>query len=508
MGHTMHFDFFEQYQAKQKAYEKAKLLVETLSKHGNLNTNGLLKPTAHRILEQVEQAKKNIFSGIPLEVLTEILELTADGLSMDLALDVPNPLLERYDAVFNKLKTINTKESYRLKGIIAGIVGLILIATCIALIVLNPGAMIALLFLPIAAKLYGTLTVLSGAFGGIPLVSAYYDIQQSQNVPSDINGLADEKDAMPYEMLSSEFELRLKGDFFTTNGDALKSINLGDYTRIFNDLLMSEISNKKAYDTLIKASKKGKIGVHLQQVAKSMSRAFLDENHNLLPAIKEKLKITECSKQEERRIVGQLLQATIALYTMAATAHSADVSLEENDRNNSTISTCACDLYNKAIITADSVFCKQKPAWYIPTQKLIEDFIDVYRTKIRSLETSGNLSDEQQNVFDPIIAKLDYVSCHVLDQNPKIEKDKAVTSEQEDEFGQVKNIEACLAIEHEIKPKIEAAMKMGTVSEEQKAILQEMIGAYHHLAIKNNLGDVPGPVSDIDDDVGQQLRIR
>ena len=320
MENTMHFDFFEQYQAKQKAYEKAKQLVEQLSEHSNRSTSGLLKPTAHLILEQVGQAKKNIFSGIPLEVLTEILELTANGLSMDLANDVHYPLFGRYDAIFNKLKTINTKESLRLKDIIAGIVGLILIAACIAFSVLTAGItapFFVLFAMAIGKALLGATGIVLGA------ASSYY---LTNRMGSDINGLVDDKNAMLDELqyddpLYSEFKQVLDGDFLTANEDALAKKQTGDYARIFNDLPMSLISNRKAYNSLIKASKEGEFGVYLQRVAKSMSQAFLDEQQKLVPTIKEALNLSSCTDETEREVVNLLLKGCVMLYGQMASAH-------------------------------------------------------------------------------------------------------------------------------------------------------------------------------------------
>ena len=383
----MHFDFFEQYQAKQKAYEAAKRLVEQRSNHGDRTTpDGYLKPTAHLILEQVGQAKKNIFSGIPLEVLTEILELTANGLSMDLARDVHNPLFGRYDAIFNKLKTINTKESLRLKDIIAGIVGLILIAACIAFSVLTAGItapFFVLFAMAIGKALLGATGIVLGA------ASSYY---LTNRMGSDINGLVDDKNAMLDELqyddlLYSEFKQVLEGDFLTKNKDALAKKQTGDYARIFNDLPMSLISNRKAYNSLIKASKEGKFGVYLQRVAKSMSQAFLDEQQKLLPTIKEALNLSSCTDEEEREVVNLLLKGCVMLYGQMAGAHLKKLASEapqdvDNGKYAITIDGLLNIYKDDLTITTDAIFDNQKPDFLEEDQlkNLFNQFLGVIDT--------------------------------------------------------------------------------------------------------------------------------
>ncbi len=479
----MHFDFFEQYQAKQKAYEEAKQLVKTLSEHGNLDTNGLLKPTAHRILEQVEQAKKNIFSDIPLEVLTEILELTANGLSMNLASDAHNPLFLRYHTIFTKLETINSKESMRLKAIIAGIVGLILIAACIAFSVLTAGItapFFVLFAMAIGKALLGASGIVFGA------VSRSY---LTNSKGSDINGLVDEKNTVSNELLYSEFKQTLNGDFLTTNEVALAKKQTGDYARIFNDLPMSPISNRKAYNSLIKASKEGKLGVHLQQVAKSMSQAFLDEQQKLLPTIKKALNLSSCTDEKEQEVVNLLLKGCVMLYGQMAGAHLQKLASEapqdvDNQKYALTIDGLINIYKDDLTITTGAIFNNQEPGFLKKNRldTLFHEFLNV----IADLK-ANNPTEQQGKRLDVLSVNIDTMREKLVEfVDPMLE---SLTSLQKDELISMMMTSAFTAPRSGILEKIieKNDQNEENFSPEQKAALLGKIGEY--ISLDGLVGD-------------------
>ena len=381
---------------KQAAYEEAerRLTQQLAVKTARPLKNDKLKNCVEATLREVQKARKLINSGIPIEELTQILDVSRQALlvidstamslyleqSYDVHRDEAAPglithedygkyclCLTKYEKLSSRLSKINTEESKRLMGFIAIVVGLILIVACLVLAGFTGG--IASPFSAIGIVL-GVSIIVAGV-SGIAAVS--YGIKERIESGVALHGAKDQLEAIrerasdslfriDFEQVRLDFEKALLTDkYLETSKHALGKLEEGDFARIFDDIQMSDFSNQRAFDRLNDASEQGRIGPHLQEVAKHMSETFLDAKHNLLPDIKRSLGLTGCTKEKEQEVVNCLLRASVTLYGEISTAHneilakSSTNSHKVNFDYNCKINT-VLNVYKDSILTVDAIF--------------------------------------------------------------------------------------------------------------------------------------------------------
>lgn len=535
--------FFRIDQAKQEAYQLAE---QTLVDRLNLEfvPGWRLEHEAKLILNNVKQIKKAAFSGIPVDILTQILQVTAQAVSESLPNKImpeQSTVVEKYVELSSKLQTIRTKASKRLQALIISIVGVILLLGGMALTMMTAGMAfpvglaIAILVGKIALGVFGVIGMGFGIGLGIKNASITtadadalricYDaviaaqlaltntddidsvtsqVQSSvafgpvwvTELPSAVEpvSVSEEDDSTHWiTPFYSVFKEAIDSGYLQNNKKARQAIeNMpnGDFSRVFDGIILSDDINQTAYEHMQQQAEKGEIAQHLQLVAQAMSRVFLDTNHRLLPEIKKTLGFDNCADADEKKIVDGLLQAVITLYGQMIAVHNQTILEKSSDKLTDAMKysysiEMPLNFYRLSIITADALFADNQiiPSNQVPSKKSVENFVTQVRDILGKI-TPQKLTPEQKQTRRQLLDSLESVSSKLQEGMMTIYQlhtDLSYTPLQQIELSQIKRMEVKMLIDKLI---VNIQSMFSTVNNEHEQCLNAILEAYEQL---NNL---------------------
>ena len=335
---------------------------------------------ATQILKEVNQN-----TSLTYKELTGILNTTRSLID----LDESQQNSKHAQATLAHLQTLNTADSKRFYGLLMALAGVALIAASIALTVFTFGGALPLILasIPFAYPLItaGVVAVAGASLGALAIKTGLQNREEAE-----------------FDPITKKLSRQLKSGYLDNNKDVQDRLSRKEgFSRAFNHIKIPSDFNKDIYESLTKSAENGILQSHLQEIAKNMSRAFLDENHRLKPNIKNSLKLLNASQKEENQAIDELLKAAVTLYLLAATEHHGTItSKQSNERNEvfSHIISNPANLFNTTSgISKNSLFGGSNPR-----VKLSITNIDKFNSEIDRLTSFVQSKDIEQDKKEKI----------------------------------------------------------------------------------------------------------
>lgn len=260
-----------------------------------------LKRFVELIFKQVKKAKASWSSGLSTDELIQILKVSEQAMVTDHAMGMHTALnnaisIQPCIELMTKLQEIHTEESNKLRGLLFCLAGLILILTSVALAVFTAGIASPLSFLGISL---GVSIITSGILGLSGMALGIKKTTESvvelnklhMHLNNQVTEISKQTEQIPLERFKINLITKFNQEYFQLKGKSkqdvgelgtlINRIKSGEFTRTFDLIKTGELIDKTAYESLLYASKIGKIREHLKTVAKSLSTLFLDEKLRL-----------------------------------------------------------------------------------------------------------------------------------------------------------------------------------------------------------------------------------
>jgi hypothetical protein len=432
-------DKWSKYRAEQKDYENAYNKLQELIKASNSLTPA---PLTHRNndfislgkdtnVEIIRYQSNDLVTTNPesIKLATQILkevkqntsltykELT-DVLNTACSLTIPSEsqkTSEHAEATLAYLHRLNTADSKRFYGLLMALAGVALIAASIALTVFTFGGALPLVLaiIPIAHPLIavGVVAVTGAALGAVDIKTGLKKREEAESDLIEADSIKLKADFIKFSLISKPITEKLSNQLELGYLD--KNIDVQDrlakkqnFSRVFNHIEFSSDINKEVYESLTQSGEKGLLQPHLQAIAKNMSRAFLDENHNLKPNIKKSLKLN-ASQKEENQAIDELLKSAVTLYLLAASAHYATITSKKTNESNEVFShiiSNPANLFNTTSgISKQSLFEISKPDEKLLITNIAE--FDAEIARLMRFVQATDIEANQKNKIEEVLKK-------------------------------------------------------------------------------------------------------